>query len=245
MCQDSAPTTTSEPPHDKTSKVTVRPAKISLGIRPVWSVFAVRSVGSLGPELSSCGQQTLIRLGGCPGWSESSLGAHVILLVLSLGGSSGLCKAWNSVFVDQRLTVYVQHLEVIGEGLWWATSDFDAWETYDANDDWVELQKWAAARKNQQNDCAPSEDSDQSGHPPSLIIVFAVRMKKVWVLSYPLSAQRRLRSDWAYAHSHFVGFVMRRLKELLCLRRKFSLKPPCAEVEFSNDAEGFVISIYW
>ena len=34
------------------------------------------------------------------------------------------------------------------------------------------------------------------------------------------------------------------VKELLCLRRKFSLKPPLAEVEFSNDAEGFVISIY-
>ena len=26
--------------------------------------------------------------------------------------------------------------------------------------------------------CAPSEDSDQPGHPPSLIRVFAVRMKK-------------------------------------------------------------------
>ena len=44
-----------------------------------------------------------------------------------------------------------------------------------------------------------------------------VRMKKPWVLSYPLSAQRRLRSDCADAqadqslrsvHSHFVGFVM-------------------------------------
>ena len=68
--------------------------------------------------------------------------------------------------------------------------------------------------------CAPSEDSDQPGHPPSLIRVFAVRMKKAWVLSYPWSAQRRLWSDWAdaqadrslrWAHSHFVGFVMRRL----------------------------------
>ena len=28
----------------------------------------------------------LIRLGGCPGWFESSLGAHAILLVLSRGG---------------------------------------------------------------------------------------------------------------------------------------------------------------
>ena len=31
--------------------------------------------------------ETLIRLGGCPGWSESSLGTKVILLVLSWGGS--------------------------------------------------------------------------------------------------------------------------------------------------------------
>ena len=47
--------------------------------------------------------------------------------------------------------------------------------------------------------CAPSKDSDQPGHPPSLIRVFAVRMRKAWVPSYPLSAQRRLWSDWADA----------------------------------------------
>ena len=50
--------------------------------------------------------------------------------------------------------------------------------------------------------------------------VFTVRLKKPWVLSYPLSAQRRHWSDWAdaqvdlslrWAHSHFVGFVMRQL----------------------------------
>ena len=49
----------------------------------------------------------------------------------------------------------------------------------------------------------------------SLIRVFAVRMKKAWVLSYPLSAQWRLWSDWAdaqadlslrWAHNHIVGF---------------------------------------
>ena len=40
--------------------------------------------------------------------------------------------------------------------------------------------------------CAPSEVPDQPGHPPSLIRVFVVRMKKPWVLSYPLSTQRRL-----------------------------------------------------
>ena len=69
--------------------------------------------------------------------------------------------------------------------------------------------------------CAPSKDSDQPEHPPSLIRNLAVRMKKAWVLSYPLSAKRRLWSDWAdaqadpslrWAHSHFVGFVISRLK---------------------------------
>ena len=44
---------------------------------------------SLGPLLhTERTAKTLIKLGGCPGWSESSLGAHVILLVLSWGGSN-------------------------------------------------------------------------------------------------------------------------------------------------------------
>ena len=45
--------------------------------------------------------------------------------------------------------------------------------------------------------CAPSEDSDQPGHPPSVNRVFAVRMKKALVLNYPLSAQRKFRFNWA------------------------------------------------
>ena len=66
--------------------------------------------------------------------------------------------------------------------------------------------------------CAPSDDSDQPGHLPSLIRVFAVRMKKARILSYPLSAQRRHWSDWANAQAdlslcwaHIVGFVTKRL----------------------------------
>ena len=64
-----------------------------------------------------------------------------------------------------------------------------------------------------------NKDSDQPGHPPSLIRVFSVCIKKHWVLSYPLSAQQRLWSDWAdaqadlslrWVHTHFVGFVMSR-----------------------------------
>ena len=49
--------------------------------------------------------------------------------------------------------------------------------------------------------CAPSEDSNQPGHPPSLIRVFAVHMKKHWALNYLLSAQWRLWSDWADAQA--------------------------------------------
>ena len=40
--------------------------------------------------------------------------------------------------------------------------------------------------------CAPSKDSDQPGHLPSLIRVFPVHMKRAWVLSYPMSTQGRL-----------------------------------------------------
>ena len=64
----------------------------------------------------------------------------------------------------------------------------------------------------------------KTGHPPSLIRVFAVRMKKAWVLSYPLSAQWGLWSDWAEARAdlsslagHFVGFAMLRLIWVCCL----------------------------
>ena len=89
----------------------------------------------------------------------------------------------------------------------------------------IQIQIWAASWQNQQRECAPSEDSEQPGHPPSLIRVFAVRMKKAWILSYPLSAKRRLWTDWAdaqavrslcWAHSHIVGFVTRQLIHLRC-----------------------------
>ena len=97
----------------------------------------------------------------------------------------------------------------------------------------LRVRNWCAASwQNQQCGCAPSEDSDQSGHPPSLISAFAVHMKKARVLSYPLSAQRRLWSDWAdaqadlslrWAHTHFVGFVTRRLIILTSKVRLFNM----------------------
>ena len=64
--------------------------------------------------------------------------------------------------------------------------------------------------------CAPSEDSDQPGHPPSLIRVFACLQ---WVAEDPMflhadsevsDVQADLSLRWA--HTHFVGFVMSQLK---------------------------------
>ena len=75
--------------------------------------------------------------------------------------------------------------------------------------------------------------TDQPGHLPSLIRVFAVRMKKPWVLSYPLSAQQRLWSDredaqadqsLRWANTHFVGFVK--------LWLKFPYYPESSEFSF-------------
>ena len=85
---------------------------------------------------------------------------------------------------------------------------------------WVNCNIGPPSDKTNETACASSEDSDQPGHPPSLIRVFSVCVKKAWVLSYSLSTQWRLWSDWAdvqtdlslcWAHSHFIGFVTRRL----------------------------------
>ena len=79
----------------KPTKWPVRPTntQISLGICAVWSVFAVRMKkhGVLGYPLSAQGR--MIRLGRCPGWFESSLGAPVILLVLSC--SRSIIEPWH------------------------------------------------------------------------------------------------------------------------------------------------------
>ena len=89
---------------------------------------------------------------------------------------------------------------------------------------------WAASWQNQQNGTctqqrlisAQSDLSSQDSECPIRPVWsdFAVPMKRALVLSYPLSAQWRLWPDRAdaladlslrWVHSHFVGFVMRRL----------------------------------
>ena len=79
---------------------------------------------------------------------------------------------------------------------------------------------WARTWQNQQNECAPSENSDQPGHSPSLIRVIAVRSMGSYGPKLSWYWQGRLGSDWVHAqadlslrwvHSHIVGFDMSRL----------------------------------
>ena len=75
----------------------------------------------------------------------------------------------------------------------------------------------------------PSEDTDQPGHPPSLIRVFAVRMKNAWSLAtHWLHCEDSGQTGWmprliwvfaGWAYTHFVGFVMSRLKLNFILSR--------------------------
>ena len=113
-----------EPPHDKTNKMTVRPAKtqISLGIRPVWS------------ESSLCAQWVAkdpsFLHADSEDWSDwadaqadlSHRRVHVILLVLSWGGSyrderiyDNIWKAESFFFVKIKLNNARQCIDVRSE----------------------------------------------------------------------------------------------------------------------------------
>ena len=75
---------------------------------------------------------------------------------------------------------------------------------------------WATTWQYQQNECVPSEDSDQPGHLPSLIRVFAVHSMGSSGPKLSSCGQWRLWSDWVNAQAdlslrYFVGFVMSRL----------------------------------
>ena len=170
----------------KPTKWHVRPAntQISLGIRPVWSEswlctqWVAKDLSFLHAD-SEDSDQT----GRMPRLIWVFAGRTVILLVLSWGGSNSidsLCTAFKTVCQDgfrkldslQRRG-YLVILCLHGSMMKSSPDHF--------------LLNWAASWQNQQNDmCAQRRlRSDQPGHPPRLIRVFAVRMKKACVLSYP------------------------------------------------------------
>ena len=90
-----------EPLHDKTSKMTVCPAKtqISLGIHPVWSESSLCAQWvAKDPSFLHVDSEDSDQTGRMPRLIWDFVCAHAILLVLSCGSSFLLCSA------DQRQT---------------------------------------------------------------------------------------------------------------------------------------------
>ena len=109
----------------KPTKWPLRPAKIqiSLGIHPVWPVFAVhmKKHTVLCYPLSALWRLIrLIRLGGCPGWSESSQAqisfcyfcheAARLLLAIFWHAHTGL---WECIFLDYIILPILSHKFVV------------------------------------------------------------------------------------------------------------------------------------
>ena len=59
--------------------------------------------------------------------------------------------------------------------------------------------KWVCAQRRLRSAWASAQSDQSLRCLPRLIWVLAVRMKKAWILSYPLSTQQRHWSDWADA----------------------------------------------
>ena len=166
---------TFESQHDKTNKMNVHLAKtrISLGIRPVWSESSLKKPWVLSYPLSA--QRRLITLGSCPGWSESSLGAHSfswfchVVAHLELQEKRIkllLSEQWSDSGNSQILHIFF--MKKVGTHIFLGPLFIHFCIII------IALLIWAMTWQNQQSECALSKDSDQPGHLPSLIRVFAV-----------------------------------------------------------------------
>ena len=107
----------------------MRPAKtqISLSIRPLWSESSLSAWRKRGSLANQCAQvKTPIRLGECSSWSESSLGAHVILLVCH---AAALFRCGRT---DDRADSALYQKKKKKKSIWFV---FD--KNNDPNHDWV------------------------------------------------------------------------------------------------------------
>ena len=140
-----------------------------------------------------CPVKTQISLGICPVWSETLLSA-----LRSIGstqnaqsensdqtGCTGCFVGFVVLLLDHELCKYTVNLVTFTYNL--SRSVNLVAFTYNLSRSMTKPLKW----------CASNEVSDQPGHPPGLVRVFVVCLKKPWALSYPLSTQQRLWSDWA------------------------------------------------
>ena len=71
--------------------------------------------------------------------------------------------------------------------------------SYKCNQECFNSHKWAASWQNQQNDCASSEDSEQSGHPPSLISLRCALNGLLWTQAFFMRTAKTLIRLGAHA----------------------------------------------
>ena len=166
------------------------------------------------PQLPISAQWRLISLtlGGCPSWTASLLGTHhfvgsvMVRVPISEGPNNSVACCYHKLRVCHQ--VWIAQLVIPQKML-------------ERKNQRV---LWPVTWQNQQNECVPSEDSDQPGHLPSLIDAQADQSSLCtqWVTKDPrfLHADSEDWSDWADAqadlslcweHTHFVGFVMSQL----------------------------------
>ena len=142
----------------------------------------------------------LIRLGGCPGWSESSLGTQSFCW---------FCHVTAHICLKIKLQTAVKSCTT--------GSNWNQLQLLSSN---IEMSRLTTKPTKQH--VRPAKTQISLGIRP-VWSESSLSAWRIWacVLSYPLSPQRRLWSDWVdaqadlslcWAHSHFVGFVMRRLK---------------------------------
>ena len=93
--------------------------------------------------------------------------------------------------------------------------------------------------------CTHSKDLDQAGHPPSLISI-CWPLEEAWVLSYRVSAQRRLIRLGGYLDCsvftgrtcHFVRFVMRWLISYFLVLELAGLQVLVRELDLQVEVSG-------
>ena len=100
---------------------------------------------------------------------------------LRTSGTTLAHLVWNAVIISNYSPMTNRHI------LWWLGL------CHFSNNS--KRHNWAATWQNQQHECAPSEDSDQPGHPPSLIRVFTVTSMGSQWLKLSSYWQRRLWSE--------------------------------------------------
>ena len=82
---------------------------------------------------------------------------------------------WTSVLRQQATILILCYPGPIIQWLFSYSQSYHIFSCFETDNDLFDFTNWAASSQNQQCGCAPSEDSDQPGHLPSLIRVFAVR----------------------------------------------------------------------